>query len=273
MHIRILFSLSVVCLLGACAPKVTTALKVKEVSFEFTETSGITYDAGSDTYYVVSDTGDIAHIDEHGNILQRNNIDNANFEGITRDVHTGLLYAVIEGKDEIVEIDPVRLQPRGTFDVSRKMDGEKIVSGGKQGFEGITFLSDPNHPEGGTFYVVNQATPDQKKPEPSALLHIALPLKTASRDIKKEMKGEILSVAPMPYDDLSGVHYYEKENTLYILSDSGKQVLVFSENGKELKRMSVSGDNMEGITHDGDGNIVIVEDQPGTSSMLIFEEE
>ncbi len=250
-----------------------TVHKTREIAFDMPEASGITYASDSNTFYVVSDKGDIAQMDTEGAIVQKNNLENANFEGITRDVNTGMLYIVIEGKDRILQVDPNTLQSLGEFTVSRKLDGDKVVSGGKQGFEGITFVPDAQHPEGGTFFVVNQATPDQKKPEPSALLHIELPLRTASRNDTKEMKGKILGVSPMPFSDLSGVHYDEQSERLYVLSDSEKKILILGLDGKVYAQMNVSGANIEGITHDGERNIVIVEDQPSSGHMLIFKEK
>lgn len=249
-----------------------TVHKTRDISFDMPEASGITYASDSNTFYVVSDKGDIAQMDTEGAIIQKNNLENANFEGITRDVNTGMLYIVIEGKDRILQVDPNTLQSLGEFTVSRKLDGDKVVSGGKQGFEGITFVPDAQHPEGGTFFVVNQATPDQKKPEPSVLLHIELPLRTASRNNTKEMKGKILGVLPMPFSDLSGVHYDEHSQKLYVLSDMDQHIIILSKNGREEKRMRVEGDNIEGITHDGERNIVIVEDHPDSGHMLILKE-
>ncbi|MEM6334994.1 MAG: hypothetical protein AAF752_00405, partial [Bacteroidota bacterium] len=106
----------------------------------FNEPSGIVYHPGRQVLFVVGDDGDVAELTTAGETLRVRRVQDAEFEGLTVNPTTGLLYAVIEGSELIVEIEPEGLRPTRVFTISR-IDGDTVVlPEGGQGVEGITFV-------------------------------------------------------------------------------------------------------------------------------------
>ena len=118
---------------------------------EFNEPSGIVFHRARGTLFVVGDGGDICEIETDGTLIQQKHIRRADFEGITYDPSTGLLYVAIEGEEKIVEFEPEGLAEIRAFAIQRTFEGEMRLKPGGSGIEAITFVPDSGHPHGGTF--------------------------------------------------------------------------------------------------------------------------
>lgn len=225
------------------------------------EGSGLSFHEGRGTFFLVTDQGSIAEMDQYGELLRFKDIGVPNMEGVTSDPTLGNLYAVIEGRDRIIEIDPDSLEVLREFTINRKLDGEKLIQGGKEGFEGITFVADSSHPQGGTFYVVNQATANGSKKELSAVIELELPIRTGEATKKGVFKGTIVRAFASDVADLSGIHFDNTTKHLWVLSDTANLVLEMNLDGTIQHRYGVPGVSQEGITG-ALGMLYIVEDQP-----------
>ena len=183
----------------------------------FKEPSGIVFHSKRGTLFVVGDLGDICEMKTDGKLVKQKHVSDDDFEGVTCDPATGLLYVAIEGKDRILEVDPENLKVLRKFDISRKLDGKTVLKKGNHGIEGVTFVPDESHPEGGTFYVVNQSFDLDSPDDPSAVFEIQLPLKTGSG---KKFKAEIIRHFKPGVVCLSSIHYDSSTKRLYAISNS-----------------------------------------------------
>ena len=82
------------------------------------ELSGITYHPERKTLFTISDEGHLSEWRTDGRLIRQDLIRGEDFEGLTVDPTTGLLYAVIEGKDNILEISPTTFTPQREFSIN-----------------------------------------------------------------------------------------------------------------------------------------------------------
>jgi hypothetical protein len=126
------------------------------------EPSGICFHPLRKTLFIVSDEGEIAEIKTDGTPVFNLKIP-GDLEGITVNPQSGLLYIVKEGDDVILEFDPDKKEVRRIFPINREFQGNpnflQKQKGYDQGIESIAFVSNKDHPEGGTFYAGNQWDP------------------------------------------------------------------------------------------------------------------
>lgn len=261
--------LLLVLFLFGCAPEDAQLLhEIGKVEIPGREASGLTWHAGREILFIVTDEGRVLEVGRDGTVVHDQEFPGMNFEGITSNPQSGMLYAAIEGRDRIVEIDPDSLAILREFAVSRKLDGEKVITGGKEGFEGIEFVPDASHPDGGTFFVVNQATGGGTKREPSAILEVDLPLHlTLPPDGKKLLKGEILRGFVSPFLGLSGIHFDHGSGHLFAISDTEDRLLETTLEGKIIRTSVLPGQNQEGVAM-VDGDFLIVQDEPAIITLL-----
>jgi len=262
--------LFLVLFLFGCAPQDAQLLReVEKVEIPGREASGLTWHTGRETFFIVTDEGRVLEVSRGGTVVHDQEFPGLNFEGITFNPQSGMLYAAIEERDRIVEIDPDSLAVLREFAVSRKLDGSKVITGGKEGFEGIEFVPDASHPDGGTFFVVNQATGEGTKREPSAILEVDLPLHfTLPPDGKKLLKGEILRGFVSPFLGLSGIHFDSRSGHLFAISDTEDRLLEATLDGDIVRTSVLPGQNQEGVAM-VDGDFFIVQDEPATITFLI----
>ncbi len=129
--------------------------RIGELARDFEEPSGIAWHSGRGSVFVVGDEGDIAECTAGGEILRQKRFESGetggrvDFEGVTVDPASGLLYVVVEGNERVLEIDPEGFTVRRAFDVERTFGGDTVIAEGGQGFEAIAFVPRPGHPEGG----------------------------------------------------------------------------------------------------------------------------
>ncbi len=219
--------------------------------------SGIVYHPLRKTLFVANDDGHVAELRTDGTLVQRRHLMFDDFEAITAHPKTGLLYIAIEGRDDVVEVDPDGLRIRREYDLPRTFEGRKIYERGGEGVEGMTFAPDAEHPEGGTFFVVNRSAHRKDLDDPPLLIEIELPLSSTSTD---ELKGRILRYKRLGITELSGLHYDAAGDRLYALSDKNNHLIELTRDGEILRVHKLEADSPEGITFDDDGFLYIAQD-------------
>lgn len=226
----------------------------------FDEPSGIVHHPLRDTLFVAGDSGSVLEMTSDGRALNERDLGDLDFEGITVDPSTGLLYLVEEGRDVIHELDPETLALRRWFEPARTLDGRRVIVRNDAGLEGITFVPDAAHPEGGTFVVLNQnSKPDVDIDDPSALIELDVPLRSGvSGDV-----APIRRVITPGVRDLAGIHYDARGDEFYVVSDKGDEMLRMTRDGEVIGRWSIGGDKQEGLTIDAAGRAFLAQDAGG----------
>ncbi len=227
------------------------------------EPSGIVFHTGRNALFVAGDKGDIAEYTTAGAFIRAERIRDASFEGITFNPNTGLLYVAVEGLDQIIEVEPGQLRSTRVFDVTRTFNGQTVLGEGGQGLEGITFVPDDTHPEGGSFFVVNQTSMLGNTEEPSALFEVSISLGDSSK-----LKGTIVQQLNLEMTDLSGVFYDGSRNLFYLVSDDNNALLEVSRTGSILDSHRLLGQTQEGLTLDHSGLLYIAQDNGGILKIL-----
>ena len=227
---------------------------------DFAEPSGIVYHSQRKTLFVVGDRGDVCEMKKDGILIQQKHIRDADFEGITFDPSSNLLYIAIEGEEKIAEINPDNLEVTREFTIERTFQGNAVLKTGGEGIEALTFVPDSNHPEGGTFFVANQSFDHGNHEDISAIFEVAVPLKTST---VSDATVKITRFFSLGVIDLSGLHYDEIANCLYVISDATNTLFEVTLDGSILKSYAFPGDNQEGVTVDDEGHIYIAQDTGG----------
>jgi uncharacterized protein YjiK len=223
----------------------------------FNEPSGICWHTARKALFVVGDEGDLCEITADGTLIKRKHIRAADFEGVTYDPATGLLYLVIEGEEAVLEVDPETFSVLREFSLPRDFRGRTLLRAGGEGIEAITFVPDSQHPEGGVFYVANQAFGLADEQDISAVFQVELPLRTRTGQVR------IIDYFTPDIIDLSGLHYDPATDRILLISDATNLILEYSRNHQLLSVQAFPGDNQEGITIDADNFIYIAQDTGG----------
>ncbi len=224
---------------------------------EFNEPSGACWHKSRETLFLVGDEGDICEIKRDGTLVKQKHIRDADFEGVTHDPSTGLLYVVIEEEEIVLEIHPDTFEILREFSIPRQFNGRTLLNAGGEGIEAITFVPDAKHPEGGVFYAANQAFTLDDEEDVSAVFEIELPLRS------RKGKPRIIDYFSPGVIDLSGLYYDTKTDHLFVVSDAANIILEYSRQHELLSVQAFPGDNQEGITADPDGFIYIAQDTGG----------
>jgi len=225
----------------------------------FNELSGICWHSNRKTLFVVGDEGDVCEIKTDGILIKQKRLRfrSADFEGITHNPLTGLLYIAVEGTESIIEINPETFEVLREFFLPRTVEGKTVMKSGGQGIEALTFVSNPIHPEGGIFYIANQASSLTNKSDISAVFKVEIPLRS------KTKRPRILDYFIPGIIDLSGLHYDPITGHIFIISDTYNIILEYSPDYRLLSEFAFPGDNQEGITVDDAGFMYIAQDSGG----------
>lgn len=246
-------------LLGLQAP--TAALgadKTKERIIEWAlpglpEPSGVVFHAKRGSLFVVSDDGTIGEVSVDGKVRATRAL-GGDLEGITYDPGTGNLYVIREGHEIIFEVDPNSFAIRRRFTIDRSFEGDPdFLERGGDGIEGLTFMADPGHREGGRFFAVNQF-------DPPALVELALPLKSSRERFEK---ARIVAAHRIASPPLSDVLWSAELRAFLIPSALWRSVYVVEEDGTRRASVRVPGIMQEGIALLPDGAVVIAQDTGG----------
>lgn len=226
----------------------------------FNEPSGIVFHPQRGTLFVVGDEGDIGEMQPDGTLVKQARVRDADFEGVTCDPSTGLLYVAIEGAEKILEMDPEDLKVIREFAIELIFEGTTLLDPRGEGFEAIAFVPDSNHPEGGTFYLANQSLDLDGMKDPSIIVKVEVPLRSSPA---RDLTAKIIRYFSLGGIDLSGFHYDRGSDHLYIISDTTDTFLEVTRTGKVLRSYTLPGEDQEGITVDGEGFLYIAQDSGG----------
>ncbi len=226
----------------------------------FNEPSGIVYYAERGTLFAIGDEGDICEIETDGKLVKQTHIRDADFEGVTYDPATGLLYVVIEGDDRILEIRPDDFAVVREFEIERTFEGRTLLKPGGQGIEAITFVPDAGHPQGGTFYIGNQSFDAAAEEDPSVICEVEVPLKSSGAAVGK---AKIVRYFSLGIADFAAFCYDAGSGHIYVVSDANNILLEITTGGDVVKFWAFPGDNQEGLAMDSDGFVYIAQDTGG----------
>jgi len=225
----------------------------------FPEPSGIVYHGGRDTLFVVSDEGWLCEVTKDGELIKNEFIRHADFEGVTYNPATGLLYLAVEGEEKILEVNPDSFSVLREYTINRTFEGETVLATGGQGIEAITFVPDPGHPEGGTFFVANQNFTLDDPDDLSAIFEIYVPLISS----QESAEVDILQYFSIGVVDMSGLYYNSSNTHLYVISDTENMMYEITKLGVVVNSFSLIGNDQEGITFDDENFMYIAQDSGG----------
>jgi len=226
----------------------------------FNEPSGIVYHPSRGTLFVVGDEGDICEIETDGSLVKQTRVRPGDFEGITCDPRTGLLYVAIEGEEKILEIHPDDFRVLREFAIDRAFQGKVLLAPGGQGVEAITFVPDARHPHGGTFYLSNQAFSLDLPEDPSIIFEVEVPLREKTPGTAA---ARILRYFSPGITDFAALHYDGESDHLYAVSDSNNLLVEMSRAGEFIDFWAFPGANQEGFAMDEAGFVYIAQDHGG----------
>ena len=225
------------------------------------ELSGTTYHPQRQTVFAVGDEGDIYEIRTDGGLIRKGLLEQTDIEGITVHPETGLLYAVVEGDEVILEIAPQTFRVTRKFRVNRNFEGRELLKKGGMGLEAIAFIPNAFHPEGGTFWVGNQSFSLKQGKEPSVICEVIVPLLSskASSDVDK-IEGQISRFFSLSIIDISGLAYDQERQCLLVMSDTTNLLQEITLDGNVRRQYLIPGHDQEGIVIDKMGFMYIVQE-------------
>ncbi len=221
------------------------------------EPSGLTFHPDRKSIFVVSDEGELHEMRRDGRPVRSQSLNQTDLEGITMNPSTGLLYAVVEGDDAILEISPQTFEITRRFGINRGFEGRELLKKGGMGLEAIAFVSDDSHPEGGTFWVGNQSFSLKPNREPSIVCQVVLPLSSTN---PTPPEGTIVSFFPLSIIDISGLAYDSSRNCLIVVSDTTNLLVEVTRDGNVLRQHLLPGNDQEGIALDDQGFMYIAQE-------------
>ena len=252
---------------GAAADHLALVLPYKWVGLidrgRLEEPSGMVYHPARRNLFAVGDEGDIIELRTDGEAVNQAKLrDGADLEAITCVPATGLLYVAVEGEEQILEVDPQKLTVLREFAIDRTFQGQVRLRGGGEGLEGLTFVPQADHPEGGTFFVTNQAFSLKDAEDTSALCRVELPLRSGKRGGDK-LVGRITAFTAMPIIDLSALHYDAASGHLFVACDAHNVLLEVTLAGAIVQSWALPGNDQEGLAVDDAGHLYIAQDSGG----------
>ena len=230
------------------------------------ELSGATYHPQRQTIFVVGDEGDIYEIRTDGGLIRKGLLSQTDIEGITVHPETGLLYAVVEGEDAILEIAPQTFRVTRKFKVNRNFEGRELLKRGGMGLEAIAFIPNAFQPEGGTFWVGNQSFSLKPGKEPSVICEVVIPLVSSKGTLgtdkigAKTVDGQISRFFSLSIIDISGLAYDLERQCLLVMSDTTNLLQEVTLDGNVRRQYLIPGHDQEGIVIDKMGFMYIAQE-------------
>ena len=224
------------------------------------EPSGLCYHPGRGTLFAVGDEGHVLELTTNGVPVKMKHMGKIDFEGITVDPASGLLYIAWEGADRIVEFDPETFTFGPTFVLPRTFEGRTIMAPGGNGIEAITFIPSSNSVHGGTFIVANQVFELGLTNDLSALVEFEVPLRAPPGT---NVPVQVLRVIEPGIIDLSGLHYDAKSGHIFVISDTANMLLELTRAGVPVHAWAFPGKDQEGLAIDAEGYVYTAQDSGG----------
>lgn len=220
---------------------------------DFKEPSGIVYHPGRRTLFVCGDEGDVGEVSLEGKLLRSARVE-GDLEAITVVPETGLLYVVREGHEILLELRPQDFKLTRRFNIQRDFAGDdEFLKRGGNGIEGLTFVPDADHPEGGRFFAVNED-------DPPVLIALDVPLRSLEGKFGEARVANSYNLSVRP---LSGLLWLEDTRRFLVASSLWRAVYVVTDKGVRLATIPVPGLMQEGLARLPDGSFVIVQDVGG----------
>jgi uncharacterized protein YjiK len=219
------------------------------------ELSGVLFHPQRNTLFAVRDNGQIIEMETDGTIIRAEIVQKkADFEGITVNPQTGLLYVAVEGNEVILEVDPETLNPTRAIPIDRVFEQNLLLAPGGDGIEGITFVPTNDGTSAGTFFLLNQSD-ELDGGDPSIVFEVEI------NNDNSELYARIIRYFSVDVTDLSGIQYAPTTDSLLIISDSNNLLLDVSLSGQVLATYPLPGKKQEGITLDEAGFLYIAHDE------------
>ncbi|SDX68791.1 Uncharacterized protein YjiK [Lutibacter oricola] len=238
--LRIIFTCFYSIIITGCISNTNsqTNLKLEKVyKLNISEPSGITF--YNNHLYIVSDSKKrVYKTNLQGKTIQKIKTYVADNEGVCFN-DEGNLVVANESKRRLIEIDL-----EGKVQRSIKIKGKQKNK--NSGLEGVCFVSSEK-----AYFLLNEKSPKQ-------LLKIS-----SKGKIKEEIKINFC-------DDLSGICFDEKSNSLWIVSDESQVLMNISLKGKLIKKHKIPVLKAEGVTV-VKNKIYIVSDAEG--KMYVFNKQ
>jgi uncharacterized protein YjiK len=245
------------------APHFPSYQQVDNFAKQYDKLSGLVFHPQRKTLFAVTDWGQIIEIGTDGTLIQQKEVTKkADFEGITYNPGTGLLYIVIEGEETILEVNPETLEAGRKIPIELTFQGQELLTRKGKGLEDITFVPTVPGSPTGTFYVVNQS--DTLEGQDASMV-----LEVKIDDTGNEPKASILRYFSVGLTDLSGIYYNATQQRLAIISNENNLLIVANLAGQVLGVSPLPGKKQEGLTIDEAGFLYIAQDR--NHSLLKFK--
>lgn len=196
------------------------------------EPSGAVWHPRLACLFVVSDEGQLTRLQADGNIVQTWNI-NADLEAVCL-AHpaTDLIYLGSEKPDSIIEFNFATGQVVRVFDLEPWMKGPP-----NQGLEGLTFVPDQKHPQGGLFYAGLEYD--------GSIFVFELPIVTHHDSTTVSHRA---TIKPVPArTDLSALDFHRPSQTLYAAYGHSGILRAMKPDGTLIAEWTAPGKDQEGI--------------------------
>ncbi|HHD83333.1 MAG TPA: hypothetical protein ENK93_00495 [Campylobacteraceae bacterium] len=217
------------------------------------EASGICYSSGDNLLYVVGDEGNIYALSPEGKILRRKFLGKYDLEGIACDPKQHRLLAAVEGKEEVLVIDPERFKLLRTVKIKRDYKGKTLLKKDKKhGFEGITI------DDQGDLWISNQSKHYYPHADPSVIVRI---------DDLSHKKAKISGIIDPRKRDISGLAW--QNGYLYMVSDTNDRLYRYNMSQKRIDReIKLPKFAQEGVTFAPGGRLYFADDN---GHVLMFD--
>lgn len=220
---------------------------------EFSEPSGIVHHPQRNTLFIVGDEGAVGEVSLDGKLLRQFHF-GGDLEAITVDPRNGLLYVVREAHEIIFEIRPDNFKILRRFTIDRSFGSDpNFLRRGGDGIEGLTFVPDETHPEGGALWAVNQF-------DPPVLVQLDIPLRSSK---EKFLTARVARVFPVDSAPLSGLAWEPLRGVFLVTSSLWKRLVVVDTAGEAVRSVRLPAFMPEGIAPLPDGRMAIAQDSGG----------
>ena len=227
------------------------------------EPSGIVYHRAKDSYFIVGDQGEIYQLNTAGKLVKKKEIKNSDFEGITVNPETHLLYVAVEGDEEILEIDPNNFKVLRKFYVNRFYQGKLVLNEDGNGIEGLTY-----NPHTKSFFLTNQQFDHGNMDDASAIFEVEFPNAGENNNVLN-----IINYQKMPLADLAAISYDTEKSIFYVVSDIHDTMIFMDKDFNTLGKTKLPGKDQEGVTKTPEGAFAVAQDTGGIVKVIVQDDK
>lgn len=196
------------------------------------EASGIVWHPAEQRLFVVSDQGKLVRMEASGAYVQTWS-PGGDLEAVTvANPASSFVYIGRENPDAILEFHTGLGVVTRTFDLTPWMTGAS-----NQGLEGLAFVPDASHPEGGRFFATHQGE--------GRIYKFSLPISSSTTSTAVQFLGSSAPVAGRT--DLKDLCYQPETGLLYACYDADNRLTVLNASGAFQYEYSLPGTSQEGI--------------------------